>query len=328
MQQVQRLAGLLLAVSLALAACSGPGPATVATSPAGDGPAIHVLAVESFLADIAQQVAGTRLTVGTLMPLGADPHGYEPAPGDIATVAKSDVLIVNGAGAESFLDELLQNAGGERLVIEASAALVSRSASAEEEEEGLAEADEPRDHVHDHEQDPHFWLDPINVIKYVENIRDGLSKADPAGATTYANNAASYIGQLKALDVWIAEQVREVPQASRKLVTNHESFGYFADRYGFRIVGVIVPSTSSTASPSAQQLARLVDRVRQSGVRAVFLETGSNAKLAEQLAQEVGIQIVTELYSHSITDAAGPAPTYLEMMRYNTRAIVEALRRK
>jgi manganese/iron transport system substrate-binding protein len=122
------------------------------------------------------------------------------------------------------------------------------------------------------------------------------------------------------------EQVAQIPAERRLLVTNHESFGYFADRYGFRIVGAIVPSVSTGAAPSAQQLAMLVDRIKATGAPAVFLETGANPQLADQLAQETGVRVVTGLYTHSISAPDGPAPTYLEMLRYNTQAIVEALK--
>ncbi len=178
-----------------------------------------------------------------------------------------------------------------------------------------------------HDQgDPHFWLDPNNVIKYVENIRDGLSQADPAGAAIYAKNAEAYIAQLKELDAWIVAQLKDIPPERRLMVTNHESFGYFADRYGFKIVGTIVPSVSTDASPSAQQLARLVDRVKAAHAPAVFLETGANPQLAEQLAQETGVRVVTNLYTHSITAPGGQAPSYIAMMKFDVQTIAAALK--
>ena len=180
-------------------------------------------------------------------------------------------------------------------------------------------------HHHD-AGDPHFWLDPVNVIKYTENIRDGLSQADPGGAETYARNADAYVAKLKELDAWISEQVKQIPAERRLLVTNHESFGYFADRYGFKIVGTVIPSVSTGASPSAQQLARLTDHIKATGAPAIFMETGASPQLAQQLAQEVGVKAVTELYTHSTTEASGPAPTYIDMMKYNVKAIVDALK--
>jgi ABC-type Zn uptake system ZnuABC Zn-binding protein ZnuA len=270
----------------------------------------RVLAVESFLADIAQNVAGTRLTVESLIPLGADPHAYQPTPQDAAKVTDADVLILNGANLESFLAPILQNASGKQLVVSASAGLTARPDPSGEHPEG----------------DPHFWLDPNEVVNYVENIRDGLSKADPAGASVYATNAQLYIGKLQTLDAWIKSQVQTVPQAHRLLVTNHETFGYFAERYGFTIVGAIVPSISSGAAPSAQELAALVDQIRSSGAPAIFLETGSNPQLADQIASETGVKVVSDLYTHSLSAATGPAATYLDMMKYDVSTIVEALK--
>jgi ABC-type Zn uptake system ZnuABC Zn-binding protein ZnuA len=277
---------------------------------------MQVVAVETFLADIVQNVAGDRLNVGVLMPLGADPHSFEPTPQDIVRVAKSDVLVVNGAGFEEFLSPLLQNAGGKRLVIEASAGLIQRTPGTGE---GVSRGDT-------HEGDPHFWLNPINVIRYVENIRDGLIQADPAGKDIYTRNAEIYIAQLNDLDSWIADQVAQIPAEKRLLVTNHESFGYFADRYGFRVIGTIIPSVSTSSSPSAKQLAALIDQIKASGVPAIFLETGSNPQLAEQIAGETGVRVVSDLYTHSVSAADGPAPTYIELMRYNAKQVVEALK--
>jgi len=446
---------LLAMVSLLLSACQlSPRTTPVETeldhSQITQVVNIKVLAVESFLTDIAQNVAGDRVQVETLMPLGMDPHAFEPSPKDVAKIAESQVLIVNGAGFEEWLAKTLENAGGERKVTEASAGLTSREARegevAEMNDTELAEAmcsqvgaedsvpvtagtesvsaaelpakaglfllklaeqadgtfsgtiryttDEAGDFQmaiaagmlkvqnaddgaeleiektlsldcaplsqgniielekdgqytltltgfasqeapllispagghHHHEGDPHFWLDPNNVIKYVENIRDSLIAADPGGKDTYTQNATGYITQLTDLDAWIKQQVSAIPDDRRLIVTNHESFGYFADRYGFKIIGTIIPSVSTGASPSAQQMSLLVDRIRETGTIAIFLETGSNPQLAEQIAAETGIKVVSELFTHSITDASGKAPTYLDMMKYNVQTIVEALK--
>jgi ABC-type Zn uptake system ZnuABC Zn-binding protein ZnuA len=326
-----------------------------------DGP-LNVLAVETFLADIAQNVAGDRVKVGFLLPIGADPHSFEPTPVDVARVAGCSVLIVHGAGIEGFLDEVLHNAGGARRVIEASAGLESRSLQEGEmaeahgehhhheagrahqqdpkgrksskDEHGVAGGHEEEHHHgeehhedhHHHAGDPHFWLSPVNVVTYVTNIRDGLSETDPAGATVYATNADRYIAKLQDLDRWIADQVKQIPEKKRLLVTNHESFGYYAERYGFQVTGTILPSVSTGASPSARELAQLTRRIKSMGAKAIFLETGSNPQLAAQVAKETGIKVVTELFTHSVTEPGGPAPTYIDMMKYNTTAIVNALK--
>ena len=281
--------------------CSRTGTRGGSAQPAAGS----VLAVETFLADIAQEVAGSRLAVRALMPAGVDPHSYEPTPRDVAAVAESRALIVNGAGMESFLQKLLASAGGERRLIEASAGLEPRKSG--------------------NEVDPHFFLAPLHVVRYVENIRDGLTAIDPAGSSLYAANAAAYSTKLRELDAWIRSQVEGVPAAERLLVTNHESLGYFAESYGFKVVGTILPSVSTNASPSARQLAGLIDALRATQAKAVFLESGTDPKLARQVAQEAGIRVVTELYTHSLTDAGGPAPSYIQMMEYDVKTIVGAL---
>ncbi len=306
----------LILVSLALmaAGCARPAAPNNPNAPA------PVIAVENFLADITRQVAGSRLEVRSLVPSGVDPHGYEPTPQDIAAVARARLIVVNGAGLESFISKLISNAGGDRPLVEASAGLASRSAREGEVLEGGVIAAGPSS-----EPDPHFWLDPVMAVRYVQNIRDALSRVDPAGDKTYGTNADAYIRQLRELDAWILGQVAAIPPEKRSLVTNHESLGYFADRYGFRIVGTVIPSVSSEASPTARQLARLVDGLKKSGARAVFLEVGGSPQLARQVAKEAGIPVVTELYTHSLTDASGPAPSYLDMMRYDVKTIVDAL---
>lgn len=299
----------------------GCQPASVAPA-AGSTPAgpVKVLAAETFLADIAQNVAGDRLKVDALLPIGADPHSYEPAPGDVTRVAHSNVLIVNGDGVEAYLEKLLQNAGGKHQVITAAAGLAGRAPREGESVEKGASAPAAE------AVDPHFWLDPTKVVKYTENIRDGLSQADPAGASVYAANAEGYIKKLGELDAAVMSQVQQVPPARRLLVTNHEALGYYADRYGFRVVGTVVPSVSTEASPSAQELAQLVDRIRATQAPAIFLEAGTNPQLAQQVARETGTKIAHELYLESLTGPAGPAPTYLEMIKYDTRVIVDALK--
>lgn len=285
-------------LSILLASCAG-APA----APTG-GP-IRVLAVETFLGDIAQNIAGERLKVDVLMPPGADPHAYQPTPQDIARIAESQVLIINGAGYEGWLSKSLDNSGAHASLVEASAGLKARTP-------GSAEAPDPS-----HPVDPHFWMDPNNVLTYVENLRAGLTAADPAGAGTYAKNAAAYTARLKELDTWVRQQVDAIPPARRLLVTNHESLGYFADRYGFTIAGTVIPGTSSEAAPSAQQMAALIDVIKKQSVRAIFLESGANPQLADQVAQETGAQVITNLYTESLSPAGGPAPDYISMIRYD-----------
>ena len=304
-------AGVLIFLLAGLAGCQRAQSAS--------GAAV-IVATENFLADMTRQVVGDRFDVHSLIPAGVEPHGYEPTPRDIAAVAGARLLVVNGAGLEAFQARLLANAGGTRPVVEASRGLVSRTAREGEAAEGVAgPSGAPA------EPDPHFWLDPVLAVTYVENIRDAVISLDPPNAPFYRSNAQTYIAKLHELDARIARELAPIPAAERRLVTNHESLGYFADRYGFRILGTIIPSISSDAEPSARQLARLVDRLRSANVKAVFLETGSNPKLARQVAQEAGIKVVTQLYTHALSSADGPAPTYIAMMEQDAKIIASAL---
>jgi len=269
---------------------------------------LRVLASTSFLADIAQNVAGDRVKVDSLLPFGADPHAYQAAPSDVAKIAESNLLILNGLEYEQFIEPLLENSGGEALVIEASA--------------GLSPGE---DAGSEHGVDPHMWLDPNLVITYVENIRDGLIKVDPDGVDIYTENSESYIVQLKELDEWIVGQVNIIPIERRLLVTNHEALGYFAERYGFEIAGSVIPSFSSNAASSAQEMARLIDEIKNINAPAIFLDTADNDTLAKQIADETGVMIVDDLHLESLTQGP-PAATYIDMMKHNVSRIVEALK--
>lgn len=304
------LPSLLILTVLMLSACQPSNP-----TPTG---APTILAIEPFLADLVRNVAGDRLAVDSLIPSGLDPHAFEPTPQDVVRLSSAPIIVMNGAGLETWLEPLLKNLSSGQQVITASAGLTPRTPQPGEFPAGEQAAAA--------EIDPHFWLNPLNVIRYVENIRDGLIQADPAGKDTYSANAAAYIEQLKALDAEIQTQVEQIPPARRLLVTNHESFGYFADRYGFKIIGAIIPSVTTGSSPSARELAALVDAIRASEAPAIFLETGSNPNLADQIAAETGVKVVTDLYTHSFSALDGPASTYLDMMRYNANRIVEALK--
>jgi len=300
------LAGALV-LGVVAAACGGAGQSS-------GGGRLDVVAVETFLADIAQNVAGNRFTVRALLPPGADPHAYEPTPRDVAGVASADMLIVNGGGLEGTLLTTLQNAGGGVKIVDASAGLRTRTPG----------PGEPR--LAAGQVDPHFWLDPTLVKTYVANIRDAFIRADPAGKAVYTANAAAYDARLTALDAWIKAQVAQIPPQDGKLVTNHASAGYFADRYGFQVVGTVIPGFSTNETPTAQELAALTAAIRASGVKAIFVEKDENPQLAQQVAAEAHIKVVTGILDHSLTAAGGAAPTYIQMMKYDTDLIVGALK--
>jgi ABC-type Zn uptake system ZnuABC Zn-binding protein ZnuA len=264
------------------------------------------LAVETFLADIAQNVTNNRLKIYSLMPVGIDPHEFEPVPADFAKISKNKILIINGSGFEGWLEQMLKNAGSDNYIIEAS--------------KGLGNTIDSQSEIN-----PHFWLDPVYVIEYVKNISNELIKIDPGSKEIYQINAQKYIAQLKDLDEWIQNKVNILPESKRLIVTNHESLGYFASRYGFKIVGTIIPGFSTDASITAKEFARLINTIKSSEVKVIFLETGSNPNLAEQLAAETGIKVVYNLYTHSLSDPGGEASTYIKMMKFNVNTIVNNL---
>ena len=300
---IRRFACFLLLLII-LSACGG-APQNAEES--------NVIASTTFLADITQNIAGDRLVVQSLLPVGADPHSYQPTPQDLVKINHSKLLVINGLEYEHFLKPLLENAGGERSVITASDGLEPRTMEDEENAGQMA-------------SDPHMWLDPSRVITYVENIRAGLAEYDPEGAETYQTNADEYTRKLMYLDEWIKDQVAQIPPERRLLVTNHEALGYFSDRYGFTVIGTVLPSVSSDASASAGQLATLVDEIKASGVSTIFLDASENPALAQQIADETEIIVVTDLHLESLTDGP-PAASYLDMMQHNVMQIVRALRR-
>jgi len=312
----QVAASLFFAIlSVAAAAAVFGAAGCGASGDAASGGALEVVATESFLADIAQNVAGDRFTVRTLIPPGADPHSFEPTPKDLGEVAAADLVIVNGGGLEGPLLKTLESAGSEATIVDASAGLQSRSPQPGEPPLGSSETD------------PHFWLDPALVKTYVANIRDAFTKADPAGAAAYEADAAAYAAQLDELSAWIESRVATIPAASRRLVMNHASHGYYADQYGFSVVGTVIPSVGTGETPTAQQLGDLTAAIRASGAKAIFVEIKENPKLAQQIAAETGITVVDDLLDHSLTEPNGVAPTYIDMMKFDTQRIVEALRR-
>ena len=295
---------LLILLTVMLSACSPvTKPNTSSSTP-------HVLATETFLGDIAQNIAGDHLKIETLLPATVDPHTFEPAPQDAVKITESQVLIVNGLGYETWLAKTLENIGGERLVVTVTNGLAPNADPSGEHPGG----------------DPHMWMNPLNTICYVENIRDGLIQVDPAGKDIYTANAEAYIAKLKSLDQWVKDQTSQIPLQKRLLVTNHDALGYFAQAYNFKIVGAVIPSVTDEASPSAQQMAGLIDTIKSSGAPAIFLDIGENQNLAKQIASESGTKVVTDLYVESVSISTGPAPTYIDMLKHDTIIIANALK--
>jgi ABC-type Zn uptake system ZnuABC Zn-binding protein ZnuA len=297
--------------ALALPACAA-GNSTPAANPAGTAGAgekdrITAVTTMSVLADMIRNVGGDRVSVENIIPVGAGPEDYQPTPQDAQKLAAADIVFFNGHGLEAWLDDLFKSAarpGQPQIAVSAGLPAIG------------ADGEFP-------EGNPHFWLSAALGARYVDAIRAGLAQVDPGGASTYAENAEAYRAQLLALDDELKQQAASIPAAARKIVTNHDAFLYFAQAYGFTIVGDLLGNPES--EPSAGDLARLVLAIRQENVKAVFAEAQFNPKLAQTLADEAGVKVVAELYTDTLGEPGSPAPTYVEMLRYDMREIVAAL---
>ncbi|MGQ9528957.1 metal ABC transporter substrate-binding protein [Chloroflexus sp.] len=311
-----------------------------------------VIASTSIVADIVRQVGGDRVQVQTIVPIGVDAHSFEPTPQDLVRVSEAQVIFTVGAGYEEFIDRLIASSGTQAEVVDLSANLALRTLTEAEatnhdhdeehaDDHGTEEAgatndthaddhgDEHSDeHVHEHgtgSVDPHTWTDPANVKVWTDLIYTTLSRLDPDHAETYATRATEYKRQLDDLDRWIADQFATIPAERRLIVSDHIIFGYMADKYGLRQLGAIIPGVSSSAAPSAQELAALQDMIADYGVTAIFVGNVANQQIAEQIARDTGVRIITVL-TESLTDANGPGATYLDYMRFNVQTIVDGLR--
>ncbi len=302
----------LLGTALILSACAGQG------EQASGNARLKVVATTSIVGDVTAQVGGELIELSVLLPVGADPHSFELSPQDVAAVSEADLIFANGAGLETFLDNLIESAGAQEKVVQVSEGIEFQE-SAGEHEAGEEE------HEHAEGIDPHTWTDPNNVLVWLQNIEAALSERDPANAAAYQSNADYYRGELAALDAWIRMQVEQIPPAQRKIVTDHLQFGYFAAQYGFEQVGAILPGFSTLAQPSAQDLAALEDAIASLQVKAIFVGNNFNPSLAERVAEDTNTRLLF-VYTGSLSEAGGEAGTYLDYMRFNTAAFVEGLK--
>ncbi len=291
----------------------------------GEGESLRVVATTNIVADVVANIGGDAIELIGLIPLGADPHTYEPTPGDYQTMINVHVIFLNGVGLEEFMYQTLKQ-------VAVDVPIVSLSEGIELSLFGGGR-DEGEDHEHDegetHYQvqggvDPHVWFDAFNVIVWAENAAHVLGALDPANADLYETNAHEYVEKLKELDAWIQVQVARVAPEDRMLVTDHLAFSYFGRRYGFEMVGAVIPAYSMAAQPSAQEIAKLVDTIRELGAKAIFVGTTANPRLAERVAEDTGVELVP-LYIGSLSEPDGPAGTYLALMQYDVNEIVQAL---
>ena len=305
----------LLLPALLLAACAAP---TAQAAP------LQVSATTTIIADFVRVVGGSRVQVNVIVPAGADTHAFQPTTGAIRSLAQSRALFANGAGLEPWLPKL--KASAPRVPVkELTAGLKLHESDHEEHDEhGDEHADE---HAGEHGPlDPHAWWDATLAAGYVKNAQAALTQLDPAGKATYAKNAAAQLKAISAADAYAKGQFASVPAARRVIVTNHDSLGYFAERYGLRVVGAVIPGVGTEREPTSRELAALSQAMKKAGARVIFTENTFNARLAQTLSRETGARIAPPLY----TDALGPkgsgGDTYLKAFRANVDIMVKALK--
>ncbi len=266
-----------------------------------------VVATASMIGDMAEVLSGGLLDIKTIVPIGGDPHLYEPTPSDASLVNSADLILKNGLTFEGWLNELIENSG-----TKAKSILVT---------DGIQPI-QSQDYANAF--DPHAWMDLSLGQKYAENIANALGELDPENKEAYNFNLEIYKQQIQELDQYILEQVKTIPESQRVLITSHDAFQYYGRRYGLKLESVM--GTSTDAEVQTSDVAHLRKVIKETGVPAAFIESTINPKLIQQIAKDSGVKIGGKLYADSIGDKDSSAPTYLDMLRYNTDVIVKALK--
>ena len=282
---------------------------------------LKVVASFSILGDIAKNIGGNSVEIVTLVGPDSDAHTYEPRPSDVAAVSSAKVVVINGLGFEGFIDRLVKTSATQATVVAVSNGIdVIKVADGHDHAEG--ESAEAAGHDHD-EKDPHAFQSVPNVRIYAKNIAATFCASDSANCATYRANADTYDAKLQALDQEIRGVVAAIPKAKRTIITSHDAFGYFAHEYGLTFIAPEGVSTDSEAS--AADVAKLVDQIRADEASALFVENISDPRLVDQIALETGIKVGGTLYSDALSGKDGPAPTYIDLMRYNITTIKAAI---
>ena len=297
-----------LVVLGALLVVVGCGSSSSSLSSAGPG-AVKVVATTTQLGDFVRAVGGERVEVVQVLRPNSDPHEYEPRPDDVKALLDAPLVFESGDNLDAWMGKVIASAGGQPRVVALAASNVAHLAG----ERSGPEASR---------YDPHWWHDPRNVEAAVGVIRDVLSSENPPAASVYARNARAYLDRVRRLDAGIAACMERVPVGQRKLVTDHDAFGYFARRYGIQVIGAVIPSQTTQAQPSAGDVAQLVATIRREHVHAVFPESSVNPKLANAIARETGASADYTLYGDTLGPAGSDGATYLTMERHNADAMV------
>src|SRR5919197_5030109 len=309
-----------LFVLLAAAATGCGGSDSGAPSPASTGAAaggvkrLKVVATTTQVADFVRNIGADKVNVTQILKPNVDPHDYEPSPADIQAFAQADLVVKNGVGLEKWLDEVISSSGFDGTTVDTSKGVAIRKGDGSEEEKA---------------GDPHIWHNPKNAEIMGRNIEAAFDAANPAGKAYFDQNLAAYTGKLDQLDAWITTQIDSLPADQRKLVTNHDAFGYYIDRYHLQFVGSIIPSFDTSAELSGKSVSDLVAKIKSTGAKAIFSESSLPPKTAEAIGRQAGVKVEAgedSLYGDTLGPAGSPGATYIDMERHNTATIVTALK--
>ena len=312
-------------LALTLTACGSAAPASNMTTAAAQPTAasaastalpanakLKVVATTTQVTALTRIVGGNLIEVHGILQAGVDPHEYEPTAENVKAFANAQIIFVNGVGLEKWLQKTIDNSGTKAVLAETATGVKLR---AEKDDSGHAQ------------DDPHIWQAAPNAVIMLNNVRDGLSTLNPANAGTYRANAAAYERTLNDLDQYIQAQIATIPTANRKVVANHDVFGYYFERYQLTFVGSVIPSMDTNFQPSARELANLVAKIKAEQVKAIFIESSINPQLAQQVAREAGVKVVDgALYGDTLGPPGSGAETLDGMLKANTDLIVAALR--
>lgn len=266
----------------------------------------ELVATASIMQDIVSRVAGPDLHVESIVPLGGDPHIYNPTPSDAQLISQAQLIFKNGLTFEGWLNKLIANSGTDADIV-----LMT---------EGVQTI---RSLKYKNSVDPHAWMDVSKAMHYAKNSLDALIKWKPEKSEVFKSNYEDFIGELKELDAWVYQQIEGIPAEKRVLITSHDAFQYYGRRYGLELVALL--GTTTDAEVQTSDVMRVTETIRERKLPAIFIESTINPKLMKQLAQDNNISIGGKLYADSLSDKEGPANNYIDMIRYNTNTIVEAL---
>ncbi len=269
-----------------------------------------VVATASMIWDMAKNIGGDYIDIQCIVPIGGDPHIYEPIPKDAKMVSSAQLVLKNGLTFEGWLDELIENSGTKARIV-----TVTDGINPIQSDAALHNA-----------ADPHAWMDASRAYMYIKNIKTAFSDLLPQHKEVFEKNYEDYLTQLQELDAYILQKIKSIPTDKRILITSHDAFQYYGRRYGIRLEAILGISTDAQAQTS--DIKRINKVIRESNVPAAFIESTINPKLLQQLATDNNISIGGKLYADSIGDEESEASTYIDMMKYNTDTIVESLLQK